>query len=40
VTSSTMTANARTTANLKARLSVFCAMFASWHQSRCRYGGF
>jgi len=33
-----ITANARTTANLKARLSGFCAMSASWHQSRCRYG--
>jgi hypothetical protein len=30
-----ITANARTTANLNARLS--CAMSASWHQSTRRY---
>jgi hypothetical protein len=40
VTSRTITANARTTANLNARLSGSCAMSASWHQSRCRYSSF
>jgi hypothetical protein len=36
MTNRMITANARTTANLNARLSGSCAMSASWHQSPLR----
>ena len=40
MTTKMITANARTVANLNARLSGSCAMSASWHQSPLRYLNF
>ena len=40
MTTRMITANARTTTNLNARLSGSCAMSASWHQSPLRYLNF